>query len=833
MSEPRNSNDSSIGGPAVGAAHKDPYQRPDQPQVRYLGGRSPGEPKPIQVRHSVRRRRGLVCLCVLAATIGGLLILFQSPMRNELLAPGPLTGHHAQILAGMGGDRCAACHTAGKGSWLSWTGLAKSEQADCPTTQSDLCLKCHQQTIPVQLAANPHTLDRAQLAQLTAKHQSKFRLAGMELPSQDEPRELDCAACHNEHHGAEVDLTAMTDQQCQTCHTQRHQSFETDHPDFALVGAQLPSTLKFAHTTHFKKYFPEGQQEFACAKCHVGDTQKNVMTLASFETMCASCHDQTIRTSGQQGLVLLELPMLDLERLRSAGVEVGAWPKEAQGDFAGRLHPLTWALLYRNESLREALQAFPADFDFSDLDIQDQTQLEKLGALVLGIKHLMVELGSQDISGVMGLPSSTSQAIRPSGGELQFFRDAVAAWFPEMAAKGGVADSAPSRVGPVREKVWLPQSEAVARWLQEQELLAPNPLAGKVSPNGTSQGELSQAGSAQAVPMAQPTGEAGPSRQVIKPDAVKNALRKVDDNSRQERETELPPVRGELAVPIANQSPESVQLAENPLHGLKQAGKPEVPTQPREIDEQDPSDSIGNLGPQRIPHAPPHTSAENQPTQAPAIEPVFSALSKNQIPQPASMRGWRRDDQSFKLLYYVAEHGDSFWPELQHWQSSFELADQTAAESLTRWLSKPGTAGECLSCHSPQHNLAVSRSGIENPRSGWLSPMRLPERKAFTRFNHAPHLLQLKCNECHQLASDASEGTSRGNTRLANWSEEGELHKSTAAEDLLKQSDFLPVGRSTCIQCHRQDQASSACTTCHAYHVDEHWAKSLEQLKQK
>lgn len=814
--------------------YKDPYQRPDQPRIRYLPGRSSDEPQQVQVRHSVRRRRGLICLCVLAGTIGSLLILFQSPLRNELLAPGPLTSHHAQILAGMGGDRCAACHTAGNDTWLNWTGLKKTAQVDCPTTQSDLCLKCHQQTIPVQLAANPHSLDAAQLAQLTEKHQAKFRLAGMKLPSQDFPRELSCAACHREHHGAEIDLTAMTDQQCQTCHTQRHQSFEKDHPDFALVGTQLPGNLSFDHATHFKKYFPEGQAELSCVQCHIGDSQKNVMSLASFDAMCASCHQQTIRTSGQQGLVLLELPMLDLERMRAAGVEVGAWPKEAQGDFAGRLHPLTWALLYRKESLRDSLNAFSADFDFSDLDVEDQKQLEKLGVLISGMKQLMIELGSQDLSGVMGLAASSSQMSGSASSELQFFRDAVAAWFPEMAAKGGLAESMPERIGSGRERVWLPQSEAVARWLQEQELLAPNPLAGKVSPSGPSGRESQQATSAQVVPMAQPTGEAGPSRQVVKQDAIKSGLRKVDDSNGQEREAELPTLRGELAIPKADPSSESEQLAENPLKGLKQAGKPEALARKGETLEEDPSDSIGNLGPQRTPHAPPHTSAESQPAQAPAIEPDFSALSKNQLPQPASLRGWRRDDHSFRLVYYVAEHGDSLWPELQRWQTLLEQRDERPVNQLlTSWLSKPGTAGDCFSCHAPQPDLAATGSGNDDPRSSWKSALRLPERKGFTRFSHAPHLLQLKCNECHQLNSESSEDTLRGKARLANWSQTGESHQTVSSDQPVKQSDFAPIGRSTCIQCHRKDQASSSCTTCHAYHVDQQWAKRLEQLRQK
>jgi hypothetical protein len=111
--------------------------------------------------------------------------------------------------------------------------------------------------------------------------------------------------------------------------------------------------------------------------------------------------------------------------------------------------------------------------------------------------------------------------------------------------------------------------------------------------------------------------------------------------------------------------------------------------------------------------------------------------------------------------------------------------------------------------------------------------MRLPERKGFTRFSHAPHLLQLKCNECHQLTSEPSEDAMRGKTRLANWSQAEEAHQAASSVDLVGQSDFAPIGRSTCIQCHRQDQASSSCTTCHAYHVDQQWAKRLEQLKQK
>lgn len=835
MSELRNSNDVPGRLAKVGSGYQDPYQRPDQAQVRYLPGRNQEEPDQIEVRHSVRRRRGLVCLCVLAATIGSLLILFQSPMRNELLAPGPLTSHHAQILAGMGGDRCAACHTAGQDSWLSWTGLARSSQADCPTTQSDLCLKCHQQTIPLQLAANPHSLDGAQLQQLTLKHETKFRLAGMQLPSKEQQRELTCAACHNEHHGAEIDLTAMTDQQCQTCHTQRHQSFEKDHPDFHLVGAQLPSTLNFDHDKHIKRYFPEGKKELSCANCHVGDSQKNVMRLASFETMCASCHDQTIRNSGQQGLVFLELPMLDMDRLRSAGVDVGAWPKEAQGDFAGRLHPLTWALLYRNESLRETLESFPADFDFSEIDIDDQTQLKKLGELVLGIKQLLVELGSQDISGVMGLASAPLPSSRPAKSELQFFRDAVAVWFPEMAAKGGFAGGTPRLPESNREKLWLPHSQAVARWLQEeQELLVPNPLAGKVSPNGIAREAGSQEASVQAVPMVQPTGEAGPSRQVIDGTAINNDLRKVDDISRQERDTELPPLRDELAVPAANQSSDSVQLAKNPLQSLRQSGQLGVPNQSTEVTEQDPSDSIGNLGPQRTPHAPPHKLAENQPTQAPAIEPVFSSRSQNQLPLPAILSGWRRDDQSFKLVYYVAKHSDSFWPDLQRWQASLELGgQQTPAQLLRGWLTKPGTAGDCLSCHSPQVVLASNRSVSEEPLNEWMSAMRLPERKGFTRFNHSPHLLQLKCSECHELDAQTAEGVARAKAHLANWSTGDLPSQSNMGDGRVKQSDFAPIGRATCIQCHRQEQAPSSCTTCHAYHVDQEWAKTLEQLRQR
>lgn len=806
----------------------DPYQRPDKDRIVSLPATVPGEPgEAIRLPSSHRLRRTVV-LSVWAFTFGALLLVFQSPGRNEILAPGPLTSQHAQILAGMGGNRCSACHSAGSSNWFGWARTVVGDHAACPTSQSELCLDCHRQTIDPALAANPHALEREQLQLLTRRQETAFRVAGLELATEPAFRQLACSTCHVEHQGAMVDLTAMSDQQCQTCHTQRHRSFENGHPEFQLGGSQLPSAIRFDHQTHSAKYFPEGQREFACAACHEGDSQRNVMRLTSFEAMCSSCHAQTIRTTGQQGLVLLELPLLDLESLQAAGLEIGSWPQGARGDFAGRLHPLTWTLLSRDPALGPALKTFPAGFDFSEVDPRSQEQLGHLAELASGMKRLLLELASREFREVVGSSTGFGEAYRGEPvSPLQVFRDAVVQWFPEMAIQGAFADledvrSLRSETAP--DRIWLPESAAIARWLQDQELLAPNPLVGKVSPTDrVGAGQAGQAEASQTASQTQSPADAGPSRQVLRGPAITNPTPQVDDNSTRGGMMSSAPPRGIPMDSAANKADvDSELLAANPLQGLVSGGILPTEGSPEEQAPAHQTDSINNLGQQRNQHAPPHKATVNQSSQAPAIEPVFSSPVTNQIPQPATLRGWKRDDRNFRLVYYVADHGDLFWPELQRWIGALQTAGQLeSAAVLQQSLHQPAVAGTCFSCHRNGSQVSPAGSPGNPTQFNWKSELRRADLKGFTRFSHAPHLLQLQCTACHQLAEQLP---AKPPTQLANWHNTN----SDGINSNSVPSDFAPVGRATCVQCHRGNQASHSCTTCHHYHVDQTWLRVLE-----
>lgn len=807
----------------------DPYQRPDEDRIVVLSDPHGGEPSEVVRLPSSRRLRRKIIVAVWGFTLGTLLLVFSSPSRNEFLAPGPLTSHHAQILAGMGGERCSACHSAGNSNWLGWTRTVVGDHTACPTSQSELCLSCHGQTIDPAIAANPHTLELGQLQQLTQRQEAVFRKAGLELPADQDYRQLPCSACHVEHRGALVDLTAMSDQQCQTCHTQRHRSFEAGHPEFELVGSQLPSAIRFDHQTHLQKYFPEGQREFACVACHVGDSERNVMRLGSFEAMCSSCHEQTIRTTGQQGLVLLELPLLDLESLQAAGHEIGSWPPGARGDFAGRMHPLTWSLLARDPALKPVLNAFPAGYDFSEIDPRDPGQLRHLAELAGGLKRLLLELASREFRELVGSSPNLADPQRPfPAGGIQVFRDAVTQWFPEMATQGKFADldeGQTSRSQTDSERIWLPESVAIARWLQDQELLAPNPLIGKVSPTDRVDAQQpGQAEASKAASQAQPPVDAGSSRQVLGEPAITNQGARVDDISVRGGWKNPAPLRdSQASLPAANADVNSELLATNPLPGLVLGGN-----FPSEIarQEQAPAhqtDSINNLGQQRIQHAPPHKATVNQSSQAPAIEPVFSSPVTNQIPQPATLRGWKRDDVTYRLVYYVADHHDLFWPELQLWSDTLQASGQAElAAALQQSLHQPAAAGACFSCHRSGSQVMPASSSAWLTQFAWKSELRRADLQGFTRFSHAPHLLQLQCTTCHQLAAPPAATPP---TQLANWRKTTD---STSPHSSVPRSDFAPLGRGTCVQCHRENQASHACTTCHLYHVDQNWLRALE-----
>jgi hypothetical protein len=321
--------------------------------------------------------------CTLAAA-GALFILLSANSRDRVISPGPLAQQHAQLLENNISDpNCAACHAAVDRNVAGWTAslaLGHGDQCD----QSQKCMECHDQTISKKLSLTAHNLPTEELRKLTIG------------PHTGDPANdvLACAICHREHHGAQFDLTAISDAACQSCHQRVYQSFSTDHPDFGRWPYERRTRIAFNHASHRAKHFAEKKQTFDCKSCHVEDATRGEQLLVSYEGACASCHDEKIATSVAKGIPILMLPTLDVEALKEAGHDIGAWPDEATGDFDGRLPPTMKLLLAADPQAAKAIATLGNDFDFFDVDPADPEQLEATATLANAIKKLFFELAS-------------------------------------------------------------------------------------------------------------------------------------------------------------------------------------------------------------------------------------------------------------------------------------------------------------------------------------------------------------------------------------------------------------------------------------------------------
>ena len=198
--------------------------------------------------------------------------------RPLAIDPGTLSAKHAHFTSSQGCATCHAAHDADLGGWVK-----------AAFTHSDMngkCAACH---------AFAGAADRP--------HNDKF-------VAHDGPEKTDCRMCHTEHRGADVNLTTLTDAQCNTCHQVKMQSFTRGHPAFPASFPRVAhARVKFDHAKHLLDHFkkPElaARAPQSCVECHTASrTEGNVRTLG-FEAACARCHAEQI---SQNELVLLRLP---------------------------------------------------------------------------------------------------------------------------------------------------------------------------------------------------------------------------------------------------------------------------------------------------------------------------------------------------------------------------------------------------------------------------------------------------------------------------------------------------------------------------------------------
>ena len=647
---------------------------------------------------SLRARRGWFTFCCTALTIGILAILLNVGWHAEVLAPGRLTASHEQILDGPEYQgRCKNCHAAADENVLTWLLTTCSGGQCVGTPQSTLCMKCHEQTIDVQHALQAHSLSPEVLTAVRTSRgidEARGKQRGFQP--------LACATCHQEHHGSNHELTAMTDAQCQVCHAQEFRDLAHGHPEFKNWPRRRPAAIHFDHEAHGSQHFPRQQTEFVCGTCHTRDRLGEINSAVDYQQACASCHDKPLTDRDADGFVFLQLPMIDDLALEDAGINVGEWPEYCTGDFDGALPPLMRLLLMADGRARQALEQGGPNFEFGDLDPDNPEHLQMAADLVWAIKFLLYDLGSRGqtavgerLAWVLGRDVSPAEVGKLSAqlpADLLF--DLTVAWLPKLHQEIQLRE-----IGQ-----WPPLAERASYELGSAEILTDSRPGDAGLDEGVRKWPVNPLRTAR-----RPLEEAGSSS----PPVTSDPSRSQPLLSEPRRMDSLPPEVG-MRLPLI---------------------PPGLTTRTAEV-------AAGHDG-----------QAENpQAKLAQTPDDVFDRASLGRPAERVKGGGWFRDDEVFALCYRGTGHADVFY---QAWHDATALAQH--AENVAFDPNMVQDLGDCRSCHHIDHEAHAGESI-------W-SELRVARFKGLTHFSHQPHLTQPRlrdCQSCHVLA----EGSSGAGTSL-------------------------------------------------------------------
>ena len=398
-------------------------------------------PVPCAPVRSLRARRGLTARWLAAVTVGLLLILFGGSHDFQAVSQGGLTAPHAEF-----GSDCSSCHTAVRHSPLDWLGMAVATPVR--QTDSQLCLTCHRMGVE---SVFPHHQDAATLADLRASAQAPSapataptvlkianRMLGRPFAAGDG---VACSTCHQEHHGAQADLTGMSNVRCQACHTAPFDSLSRGHPEFENFPYDRRTRLVFDHASHISRHFRDpavvGNAPGECSSCHAPDTLGLGMVVRDFEQVCGACHEPQVVG---RGVPVLAVPGIDVLSLQDKDVDIGYWPEYAE-DVATPFMRLLLAADPDYVAARQVLDE--ADTDLLDLAAASDEEAEAAAAVAWAFKALLVDLITEGhealrkrLEAVAGIPLSDRDMATLAGTlPVDAVRSLQLRWFPDLLAE--------------------------------------------------------------------------------------------------------------------------------------------------------------------------------------------------------------------------------------------------------------------------------------------------------------------------------------------------------------------------------------------------------------
>lgn len=162
----------------------------------------------------------------------------------------------------------------------------------------------------------------------------------------------------------------------------------------------------------------------------------------------------------------------------------------------------------------------------------------------------------------------------------------------------------------------------------------------------------------------------------------------------------------------------------------------------------------------------------------------------------AAFGGWFRDE--FALRYAPTGHADTF---LKNWLDYLAANKGMAQRRLFRSLTAGKAIGACNKCHS------VDKLDDQVFVVNWRAIGTTADPHSFTRYSHTTHFNLTDdrgCVQCHVMDKDADYAGSFSHHDAKNFS-----------------SNFKPMERQFCADCHQQELAGDSCLQCHNYHITE------------
>lgn len=470
------------------------------------------------------RRRTILMLALLAIVGAGIWIAIDT---NDFFKPGDLSHAHAVIFAGQAGsNQCSACHPNAALAATEWFG--SKDVFHNRFAQSDSCVTCHHVKMPPDVARSPHNLTTERLADIrnawaeaassgktgdTIWNSDDHQVATVALSNKTAHSfdSIECASCHREHGGVNAIMTAMSNAQCQSCHSRTFESFRDGHPDWRQwphVGAKV---VAFDHATHQRLHFPKASpissigigsdsgdsadaaasasdlitsssvamgRAFDCRACHPGtavndgvqiglasiggSNDNEPLRTVSYEIACADCHAAGLREQATQRLDLFALPTIP----SSTTAELGQWPAAATGFFDGEIGPLTRWLVSDEPATAQAIARLPGRASITQVDPSRGHQVQAAVVAAEAIRRAMDQFATRG-SNVLAERQNrrAAEAMRQVLRTVppQLIADARRQWFDSDASVSAILPLQYQKSLPVSARPFFDASDRLAQ----------------------------------------------------------------------------------------------------------------------------------------------------------------------------------------------------------------------------------------------------------------------------------------------------------------------------------------------------------------------------------